>query len=144
MAMRGYSERREMSISGAPFAALRVDFDELLSKTLRLMEERGGRYAEMSAKVKITLVEGRAYGGEEIRVVVKPLLEHKVTSVIQARAEASGGFSGEYEVLWDEETGGYVALPIDNGQETLFGGGDRSGLRYFGTTGDAADYTREG
>ena len=81
--------------------------------------------AEISMKVKIILTDSSApdltvAGGQQTREITKPKFEHTITSVIQHKEKKTGSFSGEYELVFDAETGTYVVRPIENGQTTLF------------------------
>lgn len=114
-----------LSLSGEAFSPLRSDFDQVLRSTLAGMIDTEQDVAEISMKVKITLTEDSApdftvAGGQQTREITKPKFEHTVTAVIQRKEKKTGTFSGDYELVWDRESGRYVARPIDNGQTTLF------------------------
>lgn len=79
----------------------------------------------MTLKLKISLEKGTAPDFSEIkyraeRDIVRPTFTHKVSSVMQIKCEKSGILSGDYELVWDEESGDYIMRPIDNGQISLF------------------------
>lgn len=114
-----------LSLSGEAFATLRSDFNEVLHSTMRGMIDTEQDVAEISMKVKIILTDSSApdltvAGGQQTREITKPKFEHTITSVIQHKEKKTGSFSGEYELVFDAETGTYVVRPIENGQTTLF------------------------
>jgi len=83
--------------------------------------------AEINMKVKIILTESSApdftvAGGHQTREITKPKFEHSITEVIQRKEKKTGSFAGEYELVFDADTGTYVVRPIENGQTTLFDG----------------------
>lgn len=114
-----------LTIESEAFAALRLDFNQVLQKTLANMERKESEQAELTLKLKISLEKGTAPDFREIRYkaerdIVRPAFTHKVSSVMQIKCEKSGILSGDYELVWDEESGDYVMRPIDNGQISLF------------------------
>lgn len=117
-----------LSLSGEAFATLRSDFNEVLHSTMRGMIDTEQDVAEISMKVKIILTDSSApdltvAGGQQTREITKPKFEHTITSVIQHKEKKTGSFSGEYELVFDAETGTYVVRPIENGQTNLFDDG---------------------
>ena len=116
-----------LSLSGEAFAALRSDFNEVLHSTMRGMIDTEQDVAEINMKVKIILTESSApdftvAGGHQTREITKPKFEHSITAVIQRKEKKTGSFAGEYELVFDADTGTYVVRPIENGQTTLFDG----------------------
>lgn len=114
-----------LSLSGEAFAALRSDFNQVLHSTMRGMIDTEQSVAEISMKVKIILEESSApdftvAGGHQTREITKPKFEHSITAVIQRKEKKTGAFAGDYELVFDAETGTYVVRPIENGQTTLF------------------------
>lgn len=127
-----------LSLSGKAFATLRSDFNEVLNSTMQGMIDTEQDVAEINMKVKIILTDSSApdltvAGGQQTREITKPKFEHTITSVIQHKEKKTGSFSGEYELVYDAETGTYVVRPIENGQTTLFD--EDKGL----TSGEAID-----
>jgi hypothetical protein len=114
-----------LSIDNEAFSSMKSDFNQVLKKTLSNMEKRETEVAEMTIKLKITLFRGEttdfsaiSYGKK--RDIVIPAFTHKVSSVMQIKDEKSGIFSGNFELVWDEETSDYIIKVIPNGQRTLF------------------------
>lgn len=122
-----------LSLSGEAFATLRSDFNEVLHSTMRGMIDTEQDVAEINMKVKIILTDSSApdltvAGGQQTREITKPKFEHTITSVIQHKEKKTGSFSGEYELVFDQETGTYVVRPIENMQTTLFDEGEPSAV----------------
>ena len=120
-----YQNDLPMSLKSDTFNALCADFDDVLRSTLRGMVETEQDTAEISVKVKISLTEGSApdfsvAGGQQTREITKPKFDHTVSAVIQRKEKKTGTLSGEYELVFDSDTGKYVMRPIDNGQMNLF------------------------
>ncbi len=114
-----------LSLSGDAFSSFRSDFDQVIKSTLAGMIETEQDVAEINAKVKISLTEGSApdftvAGGQQTREVTKPKFEHTIAAVIRRKEKKTGAFSGEYELVWDRESGNYIARPIESGQQTFF------------------------
>ena len=120
-----YQNDLPMSLKSDTFNALCADFDDVLRSTLRGMVETEQDTAEISVKVKISLTEGSApdfsvAGGQQTREITKPKFDHTVSAVIQRKEKKTGTLAGEYELVFDSESGRYVMRPIDNGQMNLF------------------------
>ncbi len=110
-----------MTIASGAFEKMRGDFDKVLQGTLRNMEQKESSYAEIGVKLKITLVRGEVADGSYMtREILKPRFEHKVTSVMKIKDEESGFFKEECELVWDENAGSYIAVPLDGGQIPMF------------------------
>lgn len=120
-----YQNDLPMSLKSDTFNALCSDFDDVLRSTLRGMVETDQDTAEINVKVKISLTESSApdfsvAGGQQTREITKPKFDHTVSAVIQRKEKKTGTLAGEYELVFDSESGRYVMRPIDNGQMTLF------------------------
>lgn len=114
-----------LTMESEAFTALKSDFNQVLRRTLENMERKESEQAELTLKLKISLEKGTAPDFSEIkyraeRDIVRPTFTHKVSSVMQIKCEKSGILSGDYELVWDEESGDYIMRPIDNGQISLF------------------------
>lgn len=126
-----------LSLKSNTFNALCSDFDQVLRATLQGMSDTSQDAAEVNVKVKITLTPDSAPDfsvkgiGQQTRAITKPKFDHTVTAVIQRKEKKTGTLSGNYELVWDQETCTYVMRPIDDGQSSLFdneqGGGNQSG-----------------
>ena len=120
-----YQNDLPMSLKSETFNSLCSDFDDVLRSTLRGMVETEQDTAEISVKVKISLTESSApdfsvAGGQQTREITKPKFDHTVSAVIQRKEKKTGTLAGEYELVWDADSGRYVMRPIDNGQINLF------------------------
>lgn len=120
-----YQNDLPISLKSDTFNALCTDFDDVLRSTLRGMVETEQDTAEISVKVKISLTESSApdfsvAGGQQTREITKPKFDHTVSAVIQRKEKKTGTLAGEYELVWDSESGRYVMRPIENGQMNLF------------------------
>ena len=102
-----------MTIASGAFEKMRGDFDKVLQGTLRNMEQKESSYAEIGVKLKITLIRSEVSDGSYMtREILKPRFEHKVTSVMNIKDEEKGFFLGECELVWDEESDTYIAVPL--------------------------------
>lgn len=110
-----------MTITSGAFENMRGDFDKVLQNTLRNMEQKESGYAEISMKLGITLIRSEVSDSHyAAREILKPRFEHKVTSVMKIKDEESGFFKEECELVWDENAGTYIAVPLDGGQIPMF------------------------
>lgn len=57
---------------------------------------------------------------EAMRDIVKPTFKHEISSAMQVKDKKTGSLSGNYELVWDRDSGQYVMRNIDDGQVTLF------------------------
>lgn len=115
----------ELSLDGDTFNAMKTDFNLMLRRTLSTMERKESEQAEITIKLKINLTKDQtqdldilAYDAK--RDIIRPKFDHKVSSVMQYKDEASGTLGGNYELIWDKEHGDYVMREITNGQTSLF------------------------
>ena len=72
--------------------------------------------------MNLSFTDSTGPGGHQTREITKPKFEHSITAVIQRKEKKTGSFAGEYELVFDADTGTYVVRPIENGQTTLFDG----------------------
>ena len=91
------------------------------------MESKESEQAELTMKLKISLTNDTAPDFSEVkykaeREIVRPTFTHKISSVMQTKCEKSGEVIGDYELVWDKDSGKYIMRPIDNGQMTMFKG----------------------
>ena len=110
------------SMDSEAFAKLRLDFDKLLSQTIRSMMQKQSSSASLGLKLDIelertTVIDNRAPDG--VRSVILPRFTHKVSSVIQMKTEEKGKTEGAYELSWDDLRQEYTMLPIGNEQITF-------------------------
>ena len=110
-----------LSIDSSVFDAMREDFDKVLKRTIGNMEVKDSDEATLTLKLSIMLKATDVPDYESadpgaMRTIHKPKFDHKVSSVMQIKTEESGKFSGEYELVWDDELQDFVMKPIENGQ----------------------------
>ena len=120
--MNIYPKEWDLNLEGDTFNALKNDFNMVLRKTLSNMESKGSELAELTVKLKIQLKKEKASGaGEQIpRDIIVPKFDHKVSSVMQIKAEVSGSLGGEYELVWDTERNEWIMREIVDPQQSLF------------------------
>lgn len=126
------SKDYSLSLSGAAFDRLRNDFDTTLRDVLAGMIETEQNAAEINVKIKITLTNDSApdysvAGGYQTREVTKPRFDHTVTYVIQRKEKKNGSFSGNYELVYDRNSGLYYYRDIDSGQTSIFESDEQTG-----------------
>lgn len=114
-----------ISIDGSTFSGFKQDFDQMLRQLISEMEKRESEEATITAKMTVRLKpdqarDFKANGDDAMRDIIKPMFEHKISSVMQVKAEKSGSLGGNYELVWDAEQHRYVMVEIDNGQQSLF------------------------
>lgn len=113
----------KLSIDGEAFSSMREDFDKILKRTVNNMEAKGSDNAEITLKLKIELVPTflpPMQAGDDGREILKPKFDHKVSSVMNTKFEASGSLMGDYELVWSEEAQDYIAKPIGYEQTSIF------------------------
>lgn len=114
-----------MSLNGDTFNALKTDFDQMLRKLLSGMEKFECEEATLNIKVGVKLEKDQArdfevHEYEAMRDIVKPTFKHEISSAMQVKDKKTGSLIGNYELVWDRESGQYVMRNIDDGQVTLF------------------------
>lgn len=114
-----------MSLNGDTFNALKTDFDQMLRKLLSGMEKFECEEATLNIKVGVKLEKDQArdfevHEYEAMRDIVKPTFKHEISSAMQVKDKKTGSLSGNYELVWDRDSGQYVMRNIDDGQVTLF------------------------
>ena len=105
-----------LTMESDAFGAMKSDFNQILRRALTNMEKKQSDEAELTLKLKISLEE---IGSDE-DLIVKPTFAHKISSVMKIKDEKSGVLSGNYALIWDEESGDYIIRPIDDGQVSMF------------------------
>lgn len=109
----------ELSLQDETFNALKSDFDMILKRTLTNMKEKEENEAEITIKLGIKLIE--EIDKKDInRKIVKPMFEHKVSSILKIKDEKSGILKGDYELVWDSLLQNYVMRKIQDPQTSLF------------------------
>lgn len=116
-----------LTLESEIFNELKENFNAVLQKTLINMESKESEQAELTLKMKISLTNDTAPDFSEVkhraeREIIRPTFTHKISSVMQTKCEKSGEVIGDYELVWDKDSGKYIMRPIDNGQMTMFEG----------------------
>ena len=114
-----------LSMSDDTFAAMKADFDSVLNGTITNMEDKDAEIAEITLKLKITLVEAETADEEVVnyeatREIIKPKFEHKISSVMQVKDSRSGKLDGDCELVYDRAAGRYKLRELTHGQTSLF------------------------
>ena len=114
-----------LSLKSDTFNALCTDFDQMLRKLLLGMEKFECEEGTLGIKVTVKLEKDQARdfqanGYDAMRDIVKPTFKHEVSHAMQVKDKKTGSLSGNYELVWDRETGQYIMRNIDDGQVTLF------------------------
>ncbi len=114
----------ELTLNSSTFAALKADFDNVLQKTLMNMQKKGSEAAEVKVSLKISFAKGvisdiSLDNLEGPREMIIPQFDHKVSSVLQIKDEASGTLGGNFELVFDDERKDYVMREIVSPQTSL-------------------------
>ena len=115
----------EITLKSDTFETMIGDFDALINRTLLQMQELDLSEAEVTLKVKVT-TETRAVDhptAENIngtRDAIVPKFEHVVASVLKIKDEQKGSLSGNFELIYDPETGKFVMVDIGFSQTSMF------------------------
>lgn len=110
----------ELSLNGDTFAALKEDFDSILSQTLGNMESKSADEAVITLKLGISLEKQQFVRNESTEELTKPSFKHDISSVMQVKNKKSGSLSGDYELVWDEDEKRYVMRKIAGSQMSMF------------------------
>ena len=109
-----------LSIESPQLAGMRDDLDTMLQSTITSMLRRESCEASVTLKIGITLVNDK---DEFEKTIVRPIVEHKITSAITVKSDTKGCcVKGDYELYFDERSKQYAMrkLSSDNGQLSLF------------------------
>lgn len=114
----------ELTLNSETFAVLKADFDQMLKKTLTNMQIKDSEAAEVKVSLKISLVKAEEsdirtddLNGQQEMLI--PRFEHKVSSVLQIKDEASGTLGGNFELVFDEEHKSWAMREIVSPQTSL-------------------------
>ncbi len=122
MAKNDVVETMDLTMEGEPFDDLRRNFNIILQRLIKNMNDTESDEAKISIAVEVKLdtefipeyKEGKQNGGRDIK---KPTFKHKVTSAISVKDEESGVRNTEMEIIWDEEQKMYVLKPVLGGEQ---------------------------
>lgn len=104
--MENTLQDNKIIIENDMFMDLRAGFNKILGRTLGSMKRKGSDNAELTVKLSIGLTEEYSDDNE---CVYRPDFKHKVSSILKVKDEISGRDSGEFTIVFDEETGECVA-----------------------------------
>lgn len=110
------------TLDAEAFEKMRNDFDRFLINTIRSMMTKNSDTATISLKLDINLIRTTMVDDEApdgVRDVIKPVFEHKVSSVMQTKTEEKGKADGSYELSWDSVRNEYAMRVITEGQMTF-------------------------
>ena len=107
----------KLSIDMEALLPLKQNFDKLLVRTVRSMVEKSSYNAVVSVKlnidlIKTTVIDSNAPDGT--REIIKPDFTHKVSSVMQVKAEEQSKVDGNFELTWDDLTKEFVLRNMDD------------------------------
>ncbi|MCI5892252.1 MAG: hypothetical protein MRZ66_02455 [Clostridiales bacterium] len=104
--MENVLQDNKIIIESDMFMDLRAGFNKILGRTLTSMKQKGSDNAELTVKLSIGLTEEYSDDNE---CVYRPDFKHKVSSILKVKDEISGRDSGEFAIVFDEETGECIA-----------------------------------
>lgn len=120
------SKNMKLSLKADTFQSLQEDFDAVLGRTLTNMETKGADDATITIKLKVGLEKSTARdylanGYDGVRDIMKPTFTHEIASVMQIKDKKTGSLAGDYELVYDTETGKYFMRRVDDGQVQMDG-----------------------
>ena len=118
---------QEISIKNDTFDTFRTDFDAMLKKTLDNMREKGLDEAEITVKMTVKAVKKEVASPTvsnkaEKRTAIVPTFAHKIVTAYKVESKKEGTLANGRELFYDEATGEYMLIEIDNGQTSMFNG----------------------
>ena len=113
-----------MNINNEVFAKMRTDFDIILNCTLKKMTGKGDDEATLTIKLVLTLDHEDGYDSDsqcedDAHDVIKPSVQHKITSVLTTKSNTSGETKGDDALYWDKESGMFVTRPFLGAQTSM-------------------------
>lgn len=119
------SKKMALTLESDTLNAFKTDFNQMLRKLLRTMEEQEAEEGTLNAKITVKLKQDQTRdfqtnGYDGMRDIVKPTFDHKVGITLQFKDEKSGSLGGNYEMVWDKDLMAYVMVEINNGQTSMF------------------------
>lgn len=112
----------EMMIESDVFANARDNFDSLLQKLFKSMENNESDEGSITLKVNLNMVEDWVPNGEGGTIhIKKPVLKHKVSIEVPVKDSIDGRKDSGMNLVWDDELRRYVLNYInEGGQQSLF------------------------
>ena len=107
-----------LSLSSDALSEFKNQFNQKLTETLAIMEQKETDGAEITVKFTISTDEREVddknarYVGATRHATMIHIL-HKITSTLKIKNEESGGLVGENELFWDRRAGAYAIRQND-------------------------------
>ena len=116
-----------ISIKNDTFDTFRTDFDAMLKKTLDNMREKGLDEAEITVKMIVKAIQKEVASptvsnASEKRTAIVPTFAHKIVTAYKVESKKEGTLANGKELFYDEATGEYMLIDIDDGQTSMFHG----------------------
>ena len=132
-----------LSLNSDALSEFKNQFNQKLTETLAIMEQKETDGAEITVKFTIMTDEREVddknarYVGATRHATMIHIL-HKITSTLKIKNEESGGLFGDNELFWDRRAGAYAIRPND--QQVAMFDDSEDGEEYddYFSDGDAA------
>ena len=126
---------QEISIKNDTFDTFRTDFDAMIKKTLDNMREKGLDEAEITVKMTVKankkeVSNPTCENAAEKRTAIVPTFAHKIVTAYKVESKKEGTLANGKELFFDEESGTYMLIDIDDGQTSMFHGAYAAGGAY--------------
>lgn len=132
-----------LSLSSDALSEFKNQFNQTLTSTLAIMEQKEADGAEITVKFTIATSEREIddkraqYVGATRHAKLIHIL-HKITSTLKIKNEESGGLAGENELIWDRRAGAYAIRPNDQQVSMFADSGDDAEYDDYYSDGDLA------
>ena len=104
--MDGYAKEMKLNLDGDTFAALKLDFANMLQGMLHKMQNHGGKDATITIKLGIELLPSvKEVHGGPIESISVPRFRHEIKSAMQFQNSTKGKLDGNFELIFDAERG---------------------------------------
>lgn len=116
-----YNHGMALSLNDNTFVALKDDFDNMIGRTIGNMEMKGADEATITIKLTVSLEKTSVTAENGVRDITRPTFKHDISSVMQVKDKMSGQLKGDYELVYDKESGTYYMQRVEDGQMDMFG-----------------------
>lgn len=96
-----------LSINSDAFENLKIDFDDMLMRTIVNMNSKCAEQGSISIKLNIYLERN------DDGTVIKPTFQHSVSSAVSIKDKVVGEVTGDYEMVWDDTAGNYALKSLN-------------------------------
>ncbi len=112
----------EISLQSDVFEAARKDFDRLLQKLFRTMENNESKEGSITLKVNVQTEKTPARDEHGVYFEAhKPTIEHVITTTVPLKDKANGKKNTGMNLVWDGELGRYILRYVpEEGQRSMF------------------------